>query len=488
MKEGDKTSVWVLFPNQLFEPRIMTDVWDPKNHIAEVWLVEDPCFFGDRTGDAYGPSTLRLNPLRIQYDLRTCESYASMLQQDKRLRQIHVRHIKQGEPLPILRQGMRVYMYDPVDHLVVSRWQKQCSPAIPLTIVDTPMFLLTKDEVLAYGKAKKRLRHAAFYAYLKKTHLKDLQLPEKSMDAYNRERWRKDRDPPIPATIRGNKRPIRLESRKAAQKEDAKEQRRYELLEYLPTDHAGVRVWLRAFLTERMKYFGKYQDAIVDGESWMFHSGLSIFLNRGLLTPKRLLQEVFAWFKKHSASAADSADITASYEGFVRQIIWREYCRVYYECMNPKDVRKNVFGFPKKKLGKPWYDGTTGIRVLDQAILEAWQTGYLHHIRRLMVVANYMTLSEVHPDAMYKWFMEFALDSYPWVMVFNVYGMGSYSDGGRGSYKPYVSSSGYLKKMGADMTREEADRWDKKYRAFLGKHANVLQHSPIWRGSQKMKQ
>ena len=40
-----------------------------------------------------------------------------------------------------------------------------------------------------------------------------------------------------------------------------------------------------------------------------------------------------------------------------------------------------------------------------------------------------MTLSQLHPKEIYKWFMEMFVDSSDWVMVPNVYGMGLFSDG-----------------------------------------------------------
>jgi deoxyribodipyrimidine photolyase-related protein len=210
---------------------------------------------------------------------------------------------------------------------------------------------------------------------------------------------------------------------------------------------------------------------------------MSKAVNRGLITPDVVLRKVRAWYIRQQHQ---TPDMVASYEGFIRQLAWREYCRLYYESISSLRVKKNFFGMPKHKLGKEWYHANTGMGVIDDAIRDAWTMGYLHHIRRLMVVANYMTLSEIHPDAMYQWFMEFALDSYPWVMVFNVYGMGSYSDGGIGSYKPYISSSAYLQKMGVHMTKEERVNWDGLYHKFMQKHANKLRHTPIWKISKKM--
>ena len=44
-----------------------------------------------------------------------------------------------------------------------------------------------------------------------------------------------------------------------------------------------------------------------------------------------------------------------------------------------------------------WYEGTTGIPPLDDAIHGAQKYGYTHHINRLMVLANIMNLCRIDP-------------------------------------------------------------------------------------------
>lgn len=97
------------------------------------------------------------------------------------------------------------------------------------------------------------------------------------------------------------------------------------------------------------------------------------------------------------------------------------------------------------KLSDKWYIGTTYVEPVDNCIKKAFKFGYLHHIERLMIISNYMMLQQhIHPKQMYKWFMKFAIDSYDWVMTYNIYSMTSYSDGGTLTTKPYISSSNYI--------------------------------------------
>ena len=95
-----------------------------------------------------------------------------------------------------------------------------------------------------------------------------------------------------------------------------------------------------------------------------------------------------------------------------------------------------------------------------------------------------MVLNEVKPSHGHKWFMEFAIDSYEWVMLQNVYDMVFFNGNGLTSYKPYITSSNYLTNMSDYSTKEQwTDVWDKKYNAFLNKNANRLRkykfHFPI---------
>jgi deoxyribodipyrimidine photolyase-related protein len=62
---------------------------------------------------------------------------------------------------------------------------------------------------------------------------------------------------------------------------------------------------------------------------------------------------------------------------------------------------------------------------------------------------------------------EFALDAYEWVMVFNVYAMGTYGDGGRATRKPYVSSTAYLKRMSRETGGEWEREWNERWRTIV---------------------
>lgn len=232
--------------------------------------------------------------------------------------------------------------------------------------------------------------------------------------------------------------------------------------------------WLNHFVEKNIEHFGTYQDAFNSSHDNMFHSMLSSSLNIGILNPSDVL-EVLIRFRKEIP--------INSLEGFFRQLCWREYqryCYIYYE---KTLTTSNWFGL-NKRIDKRWYNATTNVLPIDNCIRKAFDTAYLHHIERLMIVGNFMVLSEINQKQGHRWFMEFAIDSYEWVMLQNVYDMVFVSGNGLTSYKPYITSSNYVTTMSNYSPNDEwASVWDKKYEDFLKKYAEKLQkfkfHFPV---------
>ena len=214
------------------------------------------------------------------------------------------------------------------------------------------------------------------------------------------------------------------------------------------------------FISVKFENFGPYEDAILSNDSFLFHSAISPSMNIGLITPKDVVERVLDY--------ANEKEIPInSLEGFIRQIIgWREFIRGVYQNYGDQQLKSNFFNF-SRLLKDSWYSGSTGIPPLDDAIKLSDKYGYTHHINRLMVISNLMTLTEIDPKNIYKWFMEMYVDSSEWVMVPNVFGMGTFADGGIFSTKPYVCGSNYLLKMSNYKKGEWSVKWDKLYKDFL---------------------
>ena len=137
-------------------------------------------------------------------------------------------------------------------------------------------------------------------------------------------------------------------------------------------------------------------------------------------------------------------------------------------------MKKSNFWNHRLKLKKSWYDGSTGIEPLDHAIKEVNKFGYAHHIIRLMLISNIMNLSGIDPKEIFKWFMEMFIDSSDWVMTPNVFGMGTFSDGGIFATKPYICGSNYLLKMSDYKRGEWCEVVDGLYWQFIEKNKKYI--------------
>ena len=223
------------------------------------------------------------------------------------------------------------------------------------------------------------------------------------------------------------------------------------------------------FISNILPNFGTFQDAINKDNTFMFHSLISPYLNAGLLDPLECVREA-----ENAYNESNGAIPLNSIEGFVRQLLgWREFIMgVYWDNM-PKYKDLNFWAHDRR-LADSWYSGETGIPPLDDAIKESIEFGYSHHINRLMVISNLMNLSNIDPNHIYKWFMEMYVDSSDWVMVPNVYGMGTYADGGIFSTKPYICGSSYILRMSNYKKGEWCDVVDGLYWRFIEKNVDFF--------------
>jgi len=237
-----------------------------------------------------------------------------------------------------------------------------------------------------------------------------------------------------------------------------------------PTTAEEAQRHLQEFVEERLAGFGPYEDAISAAHPFVNHGLLTPGLNIGLLNPGDILQAVLA--------GADENTPLASLEGFVRQVIgWREYMRATYRLRGRRMRTANLLNH-RNQLGPGWWDATTGLLPVDLVISRVLATGYAHHIERLMVLGNAMSLLRIHPDDVYEWFMEMFVDAYDWVMVPNVYAMSQFAAAADITTKPYVSGSNYLRKMSDLPPGEWMPDWDALYWAFIQDHRPVFERNP----------
>ena len=194
------------------------------------------------------------------------------------------------------------------------------------------------------------------------------------------------------------------------------------------------------FVSDRLNTFGPYQDAMVTGESTMWHALLSPYLNIGLLQPMEVIEA--------AERAYEEKDLPLNcVEGFIRQVMgWREYMRGIYNHVDADYPSRNYFEHIQP-LPDFFWDGDTQMNCLHQTITTLKQTGYAHHIQRLMLLANFSLIAGLSPQEVEDWFHAAFIDGYDWVMQTNVIGMGLFADGGILATKPYAASANYVNRM-----------------------------------------
>lgn len=241
---------------------------------------------------------------------------------------------------------------------------------------------------------------------------------------------------------------------------------------WLATSRRSALADLNRFIKFNLRDFGDYQDAITNRDPFLYHSIISPYVNIGFLTPKEVIEKVLVEYES-------GKDIPLhSVEGFIRQVMgWREFVRGIYQNYSEKEEKTNFFNH-EGKLTPAWYDGTTGIPPVDDAIKKAQRLGYCHHIERLMLLSNLMLLCRLDPREVHRWFMEMFVDSADWVMGPNVYGMGQFSDGGLFATKPYISGSNYVLKMSDYKKGEWCEIWDALFWSFIGDNLKTFEKNP----------
>ena len=197
---------------------------------------------------------------------------------------------------------------------------------------------------------------------------------------------------------------------------------------------------LTHFIKGGLPKFGDYQDAMLSGERFLWHSVLSMYLNAGLLDPIEICEAAEVAYRE------GAAPINAV-EGFIRQIIgWREYMRGIYFREGPDYVRRNALNH-QRKLPEFFWTGETKMHCIAEAVGQTRDEAYAHHIQRLMVTGNFALLAGIDPFEVHEWYLAVYADAYEWVEAPNVIGMSQFADGGIVASKPYVSSGAYIDRM-----------------------------------------
>jgi len=464
----------IVFPHQLFKHPL---VLENNQHI---YLVELDVFFRQY---AFHKQKLILHRSSMQY-------YRDYLHQLG----CKVDYIESGSAeanIPGLFQMLKdrgysqVHVYQPNDYIVELRLRRAASKmGLELRLEPSPMFLNNQVTDIDRLGNKKTYFQTPFYIEQRKRRnilLENGDQPiggQWSLDSENRKKLPKGYqvpDCPAPALTNYAQDAVNYVEQNFANHLGSSQPVQWGLKQsgYYPCTHEEARQALDDFIEKRLTDFGSYEDAMSTQHRFMFHSVFSPLLNIGLLEPNEVIEAV------QEAYYAGRVPLNSA-EGFIRQVIgWREFVQLVYQKIGVEQRTRNFWGFTNP-MPAALYRGDTGIIPVDHCIQSLKETGYNHHIERLMILGNFMLLCEIHPDAVYQWFMEHYIDAYDWVMVPNVYGMSQFADGGRMTTKPYVSGSNYIMKMSNFPKGDWQEKWDGLFWRFLDKHRLVFQRNPRW--------
>lgn len=430
--------VYIILPNQLFEEH---PCFKRK---ADIFLVEEPRYFSD----------FKFHKQKLVFHRASMLMYKKFLEE----KGFFVYYYDWNKKwLDDANKYEKIYMVRPFDHVLEKKLTQN------IIFEDSPAFLGG-----TLKKSKKYLM-ARFYQQQRKRFniLIDKNDPiggKWSFDFLNRKPLKKGLVPPEHIDFSKNKyvqEAITYVKNNFPDNPGALDQFIY------PISHADALVCLDNFIKKKLLFFGDYQDALSTDYPYLYHSLLSPLLNSGLLTPKEVLKKTL-----------NAAVPINSLEGFIRQIIgWREFILQIYLLEGEVQRSSNFFNHTKK-IPCDFYNADTRIEPIDHILKKIEMSAYAHHIERLMVLGNYMLLSEYNPNEIYSWFMEMFIDSYDWVMVPNVYGMSQYADGGLMSTKPYISSSNYILKMSNYSKGNWCKIWDNLFWSFIKKHEKNFSKNP----------
>ena len=243
----------------------------------------------------------------------------------------------------------------------------------------------------------------------------------------------------------------------------------------LPVNRQQALQSLGDFIEHRLPDFGTYQDAMWQGETFLYHSRLSHAISLHLLTPREVVAAAEAAYRDGSAPLAST-------EGFIRQILgWREYVRgVYWRQMPDYENRNSLDCDWQQDVPSFFWDGQTEMACVADAMRLLIDTAYAHHIQRLMVLGLFAQLHGTHPLRFHHWHMAMYADAIDWVSLPNALGMSQHGDGGLMATKPYCATGKYIDRMSnycsgckyqpAEATGDRACPFTTLYWDFLVRH------------------
>jgi len=355
--------------------------------------------------------------------------------------------------------------------------------ALPVSLLPDDRFLCPKKDFFSWADGRKSLRMEFFYREMRRKTglLMEGDQPtggQWNFDSENRKPAKGDLFMPRPKRFAPD-----AETKAVLALVESRFSDHFGDLEpfWFPVTRTHAHEAMAWFLREALPRFGDYQDAMLRGEKFLFHSLLSPLINVGLIDPLELCRRAEAEFK------AGRAPLNAA-EGFIRQIIgWREYVRGIYWREGPDYTRRNALG-ATRRLPLMYWSAETDMACMAEALGQTKEEAYAHHIQRLMVTGNFALLAGIDPFEVHEWYLAVYADAYEWVEAPNTIGMSLFADGGLLGSKPYASSGAYIDRMSnycrgcvydvKDKTGPKACPFNALYWDFLARHRSRFESNP----------
>jgi deoxyribodipyrimidine photolyase-related protein len=378
----------------------------------------------------------------------------------------------------------RIVVTEPGEYRLLQKFQGwEAAFGVPVEIRRDNRFLCGIPEFRRWAEGRRQLRMEYFYREMRKQY--SILVDENGGPAGGQ--WNYDKEnrksPP-----RGMKSPQRISHKKDSITRDVLklvESRfsgnfgRLQPFHYAVTRKEALQE-LNHFIEGLLRYFGDYQDAMVTGEPYLYHSLLSSYLNAGLLLPLEICR--MAEKAYHEGKAPLNA-----VEGFIRQILgWREYMRGIYWLKMPEYGEMNYLD-AHEPLPSFYWTAETKMACVAEAVRHTRDHAYSHHIQRLMVTGNFALLASLDVKEVQEWYLAVYSDAYEWVEMPNTLGMALFGDGGLLGSKPYAASGKYIRKMSnfcdncpydpQKMTEDNACPFNALYWDFMARNEQKLRHN-----------
>lgn len=467
--------IFIIFCNTLFDILYIKKKYgiNLKDDFDVINIIEHPCHF----------TKYNFGKTKLCYHKATMLEYKDYLLKNK----IKVEYINffNFNAKKFYKKTNQYFCIDPLDKSLINELEDN-----DVNIFENMNFLLSYAEHIKIYKTTKNIKFTSFYEKIKNKY----DFYYKSTDTENRLAFPKELVSKIPNRIdnmvKYNNKNKNVQNAKLYIKNYFKNNPPYNdnnndnMDIILPINHKDSFKYLYDFLNNyALNKFSDYQDAIISpdlslsGAVLLYHTGLSASLNNGLITIDNILNALFNKFKCPSSCHKEYIRII---ENLFRQFSFREY-QLY--CFINDDIYnlalKNNYLNCKNRLMEKYkelYTGTTDVKIVNDFIKLAFKYGYIHHIVRLMIFGIYFLFKEITPHDCMKWMMEFACDSYEFIMIGNIFFM-CYSNSINGKFgfsKSYIHSSNYLKNMSIGYQKDDYGNWDELFYKFIKKKYNKL--------------